>query len=68
MLNLFIMVLLQGLDDHFDNPESPIDIFNRTVKHFKTIWAHYSVLHAGQKIHHKLMMDLMYDLGFPLGV
>ena len=32
MLNFFVMVVLQALDDHYENPESPIEIFSKNVK------------------------------------
>ena len=68
MLNLFVMVLLQGLDDHYNNPESSVDLFNRTVRNFKLVWNKYALLTGGVKISSSLLMDFLYDLGEPLGV
>lgn len=67
MLNLFVMVILQSLEDHYENPESPFDIFNRTVKQFKEVWARYSALSRGAKVNGKLLPELLKELPQPLG-
>ena len=56
------------MDENYENPESPIDFFTRTIKSFKEVWASYSVLHANKKIVGSVLIDFMYDLGPPLGV
>ena len=66
MLNMFVMITVQALTDNYENPESPIDVFNKTVKQFKAVWARYSTLYRGVKMHNKLLEDLLRDLGPPL--
>ena len=61
------MVVLQALDDHYENPESPIEIFNKNIKDFKEVWAKYSFLYKGHKIHNSLLIDLLQEIKEPLG-
>ena len=68
MLNLFVMIVLQALDEHYENPESPLEIFNLAIKDFKKVWATYSCAFKGVKIHNRLLIDFLVDLGPPLGV
>lgn len=67
ILNVFIMVTIQALEDHYDNPDSPLDIFNKSLLEFNVAWARYSYLHKGTKILNSTLPDLLCELNHPLG-
>ena len=66
MINLFVMIILQTLDEHYENPESPIDIFNRTIKKFKEIWRKYSF--KSLRMRSSQLSEFLVELGSPLGI
>lgn len=67
MFNLFIMVILQNYDDYQSNPQSVLKIFNKDIKKFKSCWSVYST-NNGQRVDHKKLPDLLYELGEDFGV
>lgn len=67
IMNMFIMIVLADFDEHFENPESPIDLFNRHVTSYKAVWVKYSRVYKGVKIHGSVLATFLYELGPPLG-
>ena len=65
MLNLFVMVMIQSVEDHFDNPESYVDLYTRTMVQFQASWRRHCS--SEYKIHYRSLLNFMYDLGPPLG-
>ena len=65
MLNLFVMVMIQSVEDHFENPESYVDLYSRSMAQVQGAWQRFCS--SEYRLHYRALLEFLYTLGPPLG-
>lgn len=65
MLNLFVMVMIQSVGDHFENPESYVDLYSRSMAQVQGAWQRFCS--SEYRLHYRALLEFLYHLGPPLG-
>jgi hypothetical protein len=68
VLNLFIMVMIQEYDEFQNNPYSVPQMFRKESKKFQNAWKNFAMPLNKFKMHHRFLMEFVYELGDDLGM
>jgi len=65
ILNLFVMIMIQSVEDHYENPESYVDLYSRSMEQLQGAWHRYCS--SEYRMHYRALLEFLYNLGPPLG-
>ena len=65
MLNLFVMVMIQSVEDHYENPESFVELYARSMAQIQVSWQRFCS--SEYRLHYRVLLEFLYHIGPPLG-